>query len=95
MREKGCRLADLWAKYDNLPSKQWGVVVREKKDLNELPEWIGAIAAAENRLDGNGRIFTRYSGTENKLRILVEGQDAEIVEEVGEALKELVEKELG
>lgn len=95
MREKGCRLADLWAKYDNLPSKQWGVVVREKKDLNELPEWIGAMAAAENRLDGNGRIFTRYSGTENKLRILVEGQDAEIVEEVGEALKELVEKELG
>ena len=95
MREKGCRLADLWAKYDNLPSKQWGVVVREKKDLNELPEWIGAMVAAENRLDGNGRIFTRYSGTENKLRILVEGKDAEIVEEVGEALKELVEKELG
>ena len=95
MREKGCRLADLWAKYDNLPSKQWGVVVREKKNLDELPEWIGAMAAAENRLDGNGRIFTRYSGTENKLRILVEGQDAEIVEEVGEALKELVEKELG
>lgn len=95
MREKGCRLADLWAKYDYLPSKQWAVTVREKKPLEDMPEWIGAMAAAENRMDGNGRIFTRYSGTENKLRILVEGKSMEIVEEVGEALKELVERELG
>lgn len=95
MREKGCRLADLWAKYDNLPSKQWAVNVREKKPLEEMPEWNGALAAAENRMDGNGRIFARYSGTENKLRILVEGEDEEIVDEVGERLKELIEKELG
>lgn len=95
MREKGCRLADLWAKYDNYPSKQWAVEVREKKPLEDMPEWIGALAAAENRMDGKGRIFTRYSGTENKLRILVESDNEEIVNEVGEALKELIQKELG
>lgn len=95
MREKGCRLADLWAKYEDLPSKQWAVAVREKKPLEEMPEWLGAVAAAENRMDGNGRIFTRYSGTENKLRILVEGANAEMVDEIGEALKALIEKELG
>ena len=95
IREKGCRLADLWAKYENMPSRQWAVKVREKKPLEDLPEWNGALAAATNRLDGAGRIFTRYSGTENKLRILVEGEKIEVVEEVGDALRELVEKELG
>ena len=93
--EKGCRLADLWAKYEDMPSKQWAVEVREKKPLEDIPAWLGALAAANGRLDGDGRIFTRYSGTENKLRILVEGKDMEIVEEVGEGLAELIKKEIG
>ena len=95
IREKGCRLSDLWARYDNMPSRQWAINVREKKPLEEISEWNGALVAATNRLEGTGRIFTRYSGTENKLRILVEGSDIEIVEEVGDSLRELVEKELG
>ncbi len=93
--DKGCRLADLWAKYEDLPSKQWAVEVKEKKPLEEIPEWNGAVAAAVGDFDGDGRIFTRYSGTENKLRILVEGKNPEMVEEVGERLKALVEKEIG
>jgi phosphoglucosamine mutase len=78
-----------------MPSKQWAIEVREKKPLDDIPAWQGALAAANGRLDGDGRIFTRYSGTENKLRILVEGKDMEIVEEVGDGLKELIEKEIG
>ena len=95
IRDKGCRLADLWAKYEDLPSKQWAVEVREKKPLDEIPAWNGAVAAVKSDFDGNGRVFTRYSGTENKLRILVEGNDADVVDEVGERLKALIEKEIG
>ena len=95
MADKGCRLADLWARYDDLPSKQWAIEVKEKKPLDEIPEWNGAVAAATGDFQGDGRIFARYSGTENKLRILVEGKNLDMVEEVGERLKALVEKEIG
>ena len=95
LSDKGCRLADLWARYDDMPSKQWAVDVREKKPLDEIPEWNGAVAAATGDFDGDGRVFARYSGTENKLRILVEGSNAELVNEVGERLKALIEKEIG
>lgn len=95
LSDKGCRLADLWARYEDMPSKQWAVDVREKKPLDEIPEWNGAVAAATGDFDGDGRVFARYSGTENKLRILVEGSNAELVNEVGERLKALIEKEIG
>lgn len=95
MREKGCRLADLWARYENAPSRQWGIKVREKKPLEEIPGYNEAVANAEKYFDGAGRVFCRYSGTENKLRILVEGENERLVEEAGERIKEIIEKEIG
>ena len=95
MREKGCRLADLWAHYDNLPSKQWGVNVTEKKPLEEIAGFNEAVKAAEAQFGDTGRIFCRYSGTENKLRILVEGESEALVNEIGDKLAAIVEKEIG
>ena len=40
-------------------------------------------------------MFVRYSGTENKLRILVEGEDAALVDEIGDGLAEIIKKEIG
>ena len=82
MQEKQCRLADLWSDYEMMPSKQWGLKVREKKPLEEVPGWLEALKAAEEQMAGRGRVFCRYSGTENKLRILVEGEDADLIDKL-------------
>lgn len=95
VQESGGRLADLWADYENVPSKQWGLKVREKRDLAEVAGFNEAVAEAEKRFDGKGRVFVRYSGTENKLRILVEGEDAALVDEIGDSLAKIIEKEIG
>ena len=95
VQESGMRLADLWADYENLPSKQWGLKVREKRDLAEVAGFNEAVAKAEERFAGKGRVFVRYSGTENKLRILVEGEDAALVDEIGDGLAEIIKKEIG
>lgn len=95
MREKGCALADLWPDYEEFPNEQLGVKVREKRPLEEVPGWTKALEEAQERLNGRGRVFTRYSGTEMKLRILVEGPDFREDHEVAEALKEIIEKEIG
>lgn len=95
IREKECALADLWPDYEEFPNEQLGVKVREKRPLEEVAGWNEALKAARERLDGRGRVFTRYSGTEMKLRILVEGPDFREDHEVAESLKEIIEKEIG
>jgi phosphoglucosamine mutase len=95
VQESGKRLADLWADYENLPSRQWVIRVREKRELAEIAGFEDAVAEAKKRLDEKGRVFVRYSGTENKLRILVEGEDAALVDEIGDALAEIIKKEIG
>ena len=49
----------------------------------------GAIADAKGRLEGTGRIVVRPSGTEAMLRIMVEGEDAERVAALADALATL------
>ena len=69
--------------------------MREKRPLEEVAGWTKALEEAQERLNGRGRVFTRYSGTEMKLRILVEGPDFREDHEVAEGLKTIVEKEIG
>lgn len=95
MHDKQMRLADMWADFEFMPSKQWGVKVREKRPLAEIEGFNEAVRAAEEEFAGTGRVFCRYSGTENKLRILVEGEDATLVEKHGELLAKIIEKEIG
>jgi phosphoglucosamine mutase len=88
-------LADLWADFEFMPSKQWGVKVSEKRPLEEVAGFSDAVAAAEAEFAGTGRVLCRYSGTENKLRILVKGKDINLVEKHGEILAKIIEKEIG
>jgi phosphoglucosamine mutase len=59
--------------------------------LEELAGVQKAIRAGESELGVDGRVLVRYSGTENKARVLVEGRDSaqvqRLAEQIGEALK--------
>jgi len=60
--------------------------VREKKPLESLPNLSAVIQTLENRLGARGRVLVRYSGTEAKLRLLVEGPT---LAEVQDGLRQL------
>jgi phosphoglucosamine mutase len=51
------------------------VRVRERADYLRVPAIANAIAAVERRVNGQGRVLIRYSGTEPLLRIMIEGKD--------------------
>ena len=51
--------------------------VREKRDLSLCPSLTAAIQDLETRLGDAGRVLVRYSGTEAKLRLLVEASTDE------------------
>ncbi len=71
----GQPLADLVADLVTFPQVLVNVRVRERVDLRSVPAVADAMARAESRLAGEGRLLVRYSGTEPLLRIMIEGRD--------------------
>lgn len=55
------------------------VDVHYKRPLDEMKGTLKIIKSIEEKLKGQGRIFVRYSGTENKLRVMVEGEDLKTI----------------
>jgi len=88
-------LSDLTRCFEPVPQVQLNIAVKEKRPLEGLPEVQEVIAAVEKALDGVGRVLVRYSGTENKARVLVEGPDAKKIAAHAEAIAEVLRKVLG
>ena len=53
-----------------------------KPPLESLPGFLPGVAEIEKTMNGRGRVVVRYSGTEPKFRILVEGEDEALVDRV-------------
>ena len=94
MTAAGESVAALAGRIPLLPQQQRAVRVRHKDQWEGDPVLQRAIADAERRLAGRGRILVRPSGTEPALRVMVEGPDAELVEELAEGLARLAEERL-
>ena len=58
----------------NYPQVLLNVRVREKVDLRTVPAVAAAIERVEARVEGQGRLLVRYSGTEPLLRVMLEGK---------------------
>jgi phosphoglucosamine mutase len=73
MLATGKPLSELRTVLKKFPQKSVALKVREKRELARLPHLPLAIEALEKELGSSGRVLVRYSGTEAKLRLLVEG----------------------
>jgi phosphoglucosamine mutase len=87
-------LAELAGFMRTYPQTLVNIKVKEKKDLQGLPEARRAMAEAEKRLGPRGRLLVRYSGTEPKLRIMAEGEDQGLIEQVVHDLAQTLEVQL-
>ena len=87
-------LKDLVGEIELFPQVLKNVVVSKKPDLEKVPSIQKAIKDAEEKMGGKGRVLLRYSGTEPLLRVMVEGQNTELVEKLCQELSDLVKKEL-
>ncbi len=69
--------------------------VSSKPPLDSLPRYQEELAKASRELDGRGRILVRYSGTENLVRVMVEGDDDALIRRIAEALAAVLVSEIG
>lgn len=95
MQRTGKTLQELAKVMETYPQTLINVKVREKKDLKELPAVFQTIRAAEKKLGQRGRLLIRYSGTEPKLRVMCEGEDAYEVETIAQEIAAVISDHLG
>jgi phosphoglucosamine mutase len=95
MRRKQRPLSDLVRDIERFPQVLVNVKVADKRPLESLPAVSAAVAKVEKALDGRGRVLIRYSGTEPKARVMVEGEDETRVRDYAEAIAAELRRALG
>lgn len=88
-------ISDLARGMNKLPQVLISLKVKEKKAFEEMPDLTKNIAKAEKLLKGEGRVLVRYSGTENKARVMVEGRNKNLVEKIAQDISSELKKEIG
>ena len=68
--------------------------VLEKVPLERLPQTTKFIKQIEKKLEDNGRVLVRYSGTENLLRVMLEGQDKKEIKKFAQDIINVAKKEI-
>ncbi len=88
-------LKDLVNEIELFPQFIKNVVVKNKPPLESVKAIDDATKESEKKMAGKGRVLLRYSGTEPLLRVMVEGDNAELVESECNRLIQVVTKEIG
>jgi phosphoglucosamine mutase len=87
------QLAQCWTRFPQLVTN---VKVREKKPFEQLDGLNKLVAEAEKELQAQGgRLLLRYSGTEPKARLLVEGRDAKALAAWSQKICGTIQKQIG
>jgi phosphoglucosamine mutase len=95
MQKSGKPLSELAAVMTALPQVLVNVRVRERRDIEDLPDVNALVKDVESRLADSGRVLIRYSGTEPLMRIMLEGQDQDEITEMANEIACKVEEQIG
>lgn len=81
--------------FDPMPQLLLNQRVGSKPPLESLPKYQAAHKQKLADLAGRGRILVRYSGTENLVRVMVEGEDDAQIKRIAEELRDVLKNEIG
>lgn len=65
-----------------------------RRPLEEMPRTMAQVSAVETKLGKSGRVVARWSGTEPKLRVMVEGEDESQIDALARSIVEVAIAEL-
>lgn len=90
----GAPLSELRRVIKKLPQLLVSLRVKRQPPLEQVPGVIAAVREVEARLGTGGRVHLRYSGTEPKVRLLVEGPEGSDLEAAAEIILQPLRKQL-
>jgi len=95
LQRSGKPLSQLAKVMTLFPQKLINVDVKAKPDFAKIPEISHAIARAEDLLGEKGRVLVRYSGTQNKCRVMVEGPTEEQTDDLCQQIAGTIQRMIG
>jgi phosphoglucosamine mutase len=95
MHETGAPLSELKGCLKKYPQAQRNLKVKAKPPIDELIEVVKLRDEAERELAGKGRVLLRYSGTEPKIRLLIEGRELRQIDRQADRIADAIQKAIG
>ena len=95
MQSTGRPLSELKKCLTKYPQAQRNLRVKEKPALETLPAITKLVQDAEKELNGKGRVLLRYSGTEPKIRLMIEGRDRVQIDRQADRIAEAIQNAIG
>lgn len=94
IKKRSMPLSSLASAIELYPQILINVPVRKRTPLDAHPEIQGEIDRAVAELNGRGRVLVRPSGTEPKIRVMIEGQDGSLIEQLGNSIAEVIREKM-
>ena len=95
MQATGKPLSELKKCLTKYPQAQRNLRVKEKPSLDSLGEVMRLVGETEKQLDRKGRVLLRYSGTEPKIRLLIEGREPDEIERQANRIADAIQSAIG
>lgn len=92
MRRTGKPLSQLKKAIRLFPQVREDVRVSRKEPFENHPDIAKAISTAQSALEDKGRVFVRYSGTEPLARVMVEGEDLEMIKTLAKGIASHIQR---
>jgi phosphoglucosamine mutase len=94
MKKRNSTLSKLASEIKPYPQILMNVEVEHKHDIKTIPEIEMAIKDTEKRLAKRGRILVRPSGTEPKIRVMLEGKDLKLIKKLGKDISRVIREKM-
>jgi len=94
MHTQNKTLAELKSGMTKYPQTMINVAVSQRQDPMKNDQVVSAVEQAELELADKGRVLLRASGTEPLIRVMIEGEDLQLVQRLAESLAQVVKEHL-
>ncbi|MBI3951912.1 MAG: phosphoglucosamine mutase [Acidobacteria bacterium] len=94
-KETGSDFYHLTRDFTQYPQVLINVLVKSKPPFESIPPISSQVRYIEEQLEGRGRLLLRYSGTEDKARVMIEADDPELVQRLANQLADTIRDCLG
>lgn len=95
MKQAGKPLSELAGCMKSYPQTLVNVKVKDRQELSSIPEIASLMTDIEKKLEGSGRLLVRYSGTEPKVRVMIEGESEKEINVLAQDLAAVIKQRLG